>query len=125
MQWYFDPSKALFITEPVYCLPDGIVLDALPISTNEWTGVLAYSLVVTISSASGDEVLVLGAGSPDDPLYLTPATTVVIGLTGEGFHILRQKGHDLVFVHDEEVGDRVYSANGGVYRCAARLLVES
>jgi hypothetical protein len=112
MQWYYDPSKNLFVTEPMGCLPDGIVLDALPISANEYTGVLSFSLVVTISSAGGDEVLVLGAGAPDDPLYLAPATTAVIGLTGPGFEILRHEGYDLILVTDPEVGDRVHSVLG-------------
>jgi len=86
--------------------------------------VLSYCWVLTIASLDGQEILVLGAGSPDDPLVLARGTAVV-GFMSDGFVELRRQGSDLIVRHDEDgdAPDTVVSVDGGIFRLTARLTV--
>lgn len=112
-----DLGKGMWTTDLISAAPSGVVLDLFALTTSPWaTALSSVTVVVTVSSLDGSQVLVLEAGS-----VIGPDETTVVGCMSEEFVERHRTGTDLVLVQKDDAPDKVYSSDGGQFIVSAEI----
>ena len=107
----------MWTTDLISAAPSGVVLDLFALTTSPWaTALSSVTVVVTVSSLDGSQVLVLEAGS-----VIGPDETTVVGCMSEEFVERHRTGTDLVLVQKDDAPDKVYSSDGGQFIVSAEI----